>query len=251
MEEKNFRQFMDLKRLSTGTQNQYMIYFRMFNPKPQTQESVDAFLVEHNNTVARAFLRNYMDCSGNTALKIVKIRGCVLKKPVGVLSRDKVMEMVDAADDDYTKLAIRLMFEGGLRVSELCGLRLKDVDLGKCSLIAIGKRQKRITARFTMVTRDLINGLHAGDDLETLIMPFTRFQIWHRINLLGRQVFGEDARIHPHVFRHSCASFLWEQTRDIVKVKEYLNHESIATTDRYTHITDKEEVNRMWEAAFT
>lgn len=172
-----------------------------------------------------------------------------------VLSEQEVAEMLDAVTgDDPRSLRDRAMLEilygCGLRVSELCALKLDDVIadgellriLGKGSkerVVPLGSAAGRALARYLASSR----GIFAKDGAATscvfvtrLAKPFTRQGVFKMIRERAAAVGIAADRISPHVLRHSYASHMLSHGADIRAIQELLGHADISTTQIYTHV---------------
>jgi site-specific recombinase XerD len=162
-----------------------------------------------------------------------------------------------------------LLFHAGLRVSEICGLNLDDVRLGRNDaegkLLVRGKGSKE---RIVPITPELWRLLHdhflqraAVDKLHSPLFvqanrwearptgkPWTPRMIERRVKDWGRQVevdafrAGEliqAGRVTAHRFRHSFATELLEAGADLRQVQQLLGHEDVSTTAIYTEVTDR------------
>jgi len=144
---------------------------------------------------------------------------------------------------------IQLLYASGLRVSELVGLKLTDIDLDQSLVSALGKGDKRRFVPFGEIARDsLVRYLRdvrprwalKGESVHLFLTErgtgMTRQGFW---KLLGRYArFAGVARsISPHKLRHSFATHLLERGADLRAVQTMLGHADIATTQVYTHVT--------------
>ena len=140
---------------------------------------------------------------------------------------------------------MELLYASGIRVSELCGLRLSD--LSDCTVKVRGKGRKE---RIVPVGKRAIEAVdhylnHHRGAIETDAPLFVsksgkglhRVAIWSLIRKYGKEA-GIDKRISPHTLRHSFATHLLERGADLRLIQDMLGHEDINTTDRYTHISD-------------
>jgi integrase/recombinase XerD len=174
----------------------------------------------------------------------------LLAAPVGdepVARRDRAM--------------LEVLYGTGLRVSELVGLSLGDIDLDAALLRAFGKGSKeRIVPIGGPATRALVAGLGEGGrpamvperwrrrgDAEALFLGarggrLTRQGAWDVLRRHGERV-GLTGRLSPHVLRHSCATHMLDHGADIRVVQELLGHASISTTQVYTLVSTE----RLWE----
>ena len=171
-----------------------------------------------------------------------------------VLSVDEVtaiIDSVDSASGAWTALRDRAILEilygCGLRVSEACGLLISHVYLAEGFVRVVGKGDKeRLVPLGEMAADAFARYLDARppaaepafDDVAFLNKnghPLSRVAIF---NLVKKQalVAGVNKEISPHTFRHSFATHLIENGADLRVVQEMLGHESILTTEIYTHI---------------
>lgn len=138
-------------------------------------------------------------------------------------------------------LMVRAGLAGGFRVSELCNLQVPELDLGeRTALVLHGKGDKD---RVVPLAANLIPGLAAwlGNRAAGYVFPGPggrrlnprTFQL--RLKRLATFA-GIARRIHPHVLRHTCATALLRRGANIRQVQTILGHESISTTERYTHV---------------
>jgi integrase/recombinase XerD len=156
-----------------------------------------------------------------------------------------------AAPDRQTKEGVRdaaileTIYASGLRVSEVCGLNLCDVDDhfvrvkgkgGKERLVPIGQAAIAAIDAYLLCPRK-------EEKEEALFLTekgkrIDRFLVWKRIKQYAKAA-GIEKRISPHTLRHSFATHLLDNGADLRVIQEMLGHASISTTDRYTHISQK------------
>ena len=170
-----------------------------------------------------------------------------------VLKDDQIHTLIDkparAGDDDARDardLAIvELLYGSGLRVSELCGLRHEDLDLGRCEVRVWGKGAKQ---RLVPLSEPAVGALrdwlqrHRG----SFITGETPAEVIF-LNQRGRAMTPRDVRrvldrrsvvpTHPHALRHTFATHLLDGGADLRTVQELLGHADIATTQIYTHVS--------------
>ena len=182
------------------------------------------------------------------------------------LAEEEVARLLAApvGDDPIARrdrAVLEVLYGTGLRVSELVGLSLGDVDLDASLLRAFGKGSKeRIVPVGTHATRALVAWLGEGGrpalvprqwrrrgDAEAVFLGqrggrLTRQGAWDVLRRRGEQV-GLAGRLSPHVLRHSCATHMLDHGADIRVVQELLGHASISTTQVYTLVSTE----RLWE----
>ena len=176
--------------------------------------------------------------------------GRLLDAPVGdgpVVLRDRAM--------------LEVLYGTGVRVSELVGLSLGDIDLDGALLRAFGKGSKeRIVPIGVPAVRALVAWLGPSGrpalapeqwrrrgDAEAVFLNarggrLSRQGAWDVLNRYARQI-GLEGKLSPHVLRHSCATHMLDHGADIRAVQELLGHASISTTQVYTLVSTE----RLWE----
>ena len=155
------------------------------------------------------------------------------------------------------RMAAEFLFATGVRVAELAGLCDGDIDLTASVITIIGKgsRQRRVYVPDSEIRELIIAYRHARDARERLTDAFLVNSRGgaaspQYIRRLVRQL-GENAaltrRVTPHMFRHSVATYLFEEGVDIRYVQRLLGHRSIVTTEIYTHVADAALKSRVIE----
>ncbi|MGD0783787.1 MAG: site-specific tyrosine recombinase, partial [Candidatus Aminicenantales bacterium] len=146
------------------------------------------------------------------------------------------------------KAMLEVMYASGLRVSELVGLRINDVRLrdgfllcrgkgGKERLVPLGKSAVEAVRRYLDEARPSLFKKPTEDlFLSRLGTKFTRQGYWKTLKGYARRA-GLEAKIHPHVLRHTFATHLLERGADLRSVQLMLGHSQITTTQIYTHVS--------------
>ncbi|PJJ76036.1 integrase/recombinase XerD [Thermoflavifilum aggregans] len=183
-------------------------------------------------------------------LELPKIR----RKLPDVLTVEEIDRMIAAIDLSKpegmrNKAMLETLYSCGLRVSELICLRISDLypEVGFIRVIGKGNKQ-RLVPIGTLALKYIDLYLHhvrvhlspQPGDRDILFLnrrgrPLTRVMVFHIVKSLA-QAAGIRKNISPHTFRHSFATHLLEGGADLKAVKDMLGHESITTTEIYTHI---------------
>jgi integrase/recombinase XerC len=189
----------------------------------------------------------------------------------GFLTRDQVLEIFSAAearalDGGFLPLRdlaiVELFYSTGLRVSELQGLDLSNLDLVAERVRVLGKgRKERIVPVGRMAVAALRRYYPRRDEIQMLVRDADRRAVFltqrgRRISV--RQVqnvvtrflekVAEGSGLSTHSLRHSFATHLLDGGADLLAVKEMLGHASLSTTQIYTH-TSRERMQRIYRQA--
>ena len=169
-----------------------------------------------------------------------------------VLSVDEVTAIIDSVDLGKTgglrdRAILEVLYGCGLRVSELSSLKMSKVFLDDGFVKVIGKGNKQRLVPLGEMAADAISAYlpvrpvpaaAAYEDylfLNRFGKPLSRVSIFNMVKTQAMAA-GVNKEISPHTFRHSFATHLIENGADLRIVQEMLGHESILTTEIYTHI---------------
>jgi integrase/recombinase XerD len=168
------------------------------------------------------------------------------------LARSEVQAMLESDGDGDAALRIRdraileTFYAGGLRVSEVAGLRLEDAKLELGYVLVRGKGDKERVVPLGRAAQECVQ-LYLRDGRPRLLngknsallfigrrgQPLTRQRLWQMV----RGSSGKAGRkASPHMLRHSCATHMVENGADLRTVQTILGHADISTTQVYTHV---------------
>ncbi|MGN1226396.1 MAG: site-specific tyrosine recombinase/integron integrase [Candidatus Cryptobacteroides sp.] len=163
-----------------------------------------------------------------------------------VLSVEEVCSILDAAANTRDRAILEVLYGCGLRVSELCSLKISQVYLDELFVKVMGKGSKERLVPMAESTAEAIS-LYLAERKEsdskhedTLFLnrfgaALSRVAIFNLVKDTALRA-GVTKNISPHTFRHSFATHLIENGADLRVVQEMLGHESILTTEIYTHV---------------
>lgn len=178
-----------------------------------------------------------------------------------LLDTDRAMQLLDGGiEDDFIghrdQAMLELFYSSGLRLSELVGLNLDQLDLPAGLVQVQGKGNK---GRVLPVGRKALEALQAWLPLRALTNPqdgavFISQQgrrlgaraVQLRVRQAGVRELGQ--HLHPHMLRHSFASHLLESSQDLRSVQDLLGHADIGTTQIYTHL-DFQHLAKVYDQA--
>jgi len=179
-------------------------------------------------------------------------------------TRSPLPEPVAQALQARDAALIETLYGAGLRVSALAGLTLNDLDLSAASpsVRVLGKGRKERVVPLNPVARDKLKGwlaerpvLAVRAEAAPTAVVFLGLKgqamgaraMQRRLHEIARAA-GIERHVHPHMLRHSFATHLLDAGADLRGIQELLGHASLATTQRYTHIS-AERLIRAYDAA--
>ena len=184
-----------------------------------------------------------------------------------VMTEGEIERLLDSCDDagrSEKKIAtglrdrtmIEMAYDCGLRASELCALKISDIDETSGVMYVRGKGDKERMVPYVGTLRSAVRKyldearpilLGKGGDTQVakkndfLFLSATgramnRGELWNIVQKRGKRAGIARARLHPHVLRHSFATHLQRRGMDLRTLQELLGHSSIATTEKYAHL---------------
>jgi integrase/recombinase XerD len=222
---------------------------------PSAARNLAAIRGFHKYLITDGFAQN------DPAVNIETPRGW--KRLPKTLNSEDVEALLDQPDRTTSiglrdKAMLELLYATGLRVSELVGLRLQDVNLERGYLVVIGKGSKEravpmgeaamaaVRTYLDSARRGLLN-IKESDSLfiSSQRRQITRQMFWERIKFYTRKA-GIAQNISPHTLRHSFATHLLDNGADLRAVQAMLGHSDISTTQIYTHVS-RERLRKIHE----
>lgn len=195
-------------------------------------------------------LNQYMETDPTLLLESPKI-GEKLPEVLSVEEIDKIIDSIDlsSSEGQRNRAIIETLYSCGLRVSELCNLKLSDLYLKEGFIKVEGKGSKQ---RLVPISRSAIDEIELylyvrnqidikpgfEDYLFVSILRkknLSRIMVFHIVKELAEKA-GITKVISPHTFRHSFATHLLENGANLRVIQTMLGHEEIGTTEIYTHI---------------
>jgi integrase/recombinase XerC len=183
------------------------------------------------------------------------------------LTVDETFRVMDAPQEDAARAEplrlrdaamLELLYGAGVRVSELAGMRLIDVEHrerrvrvlgkgGKERIVPFGQAAARALEGYLAVRPDLRSPRTGEQHPDALFLgqlgtKLSTRQVQNVVHRYGALGAGR-GDLHPHALRHSCATHLLDAGADLRSIQELLGHSSLSTTQRYTHVS----VDRLME----
>jgi len=181
------------------------------------------------------------------------------KKLVSFLPIDEAMALMDAKTLDAgarvrDAAVLELLYATGLRVSELSGLDLDDLDRSQQTVRVLGKgRKERVVPYGSRAATALSayltgRGIGAGPLFANRRGGRLTVRSLHTIVRRSAAATGITRRVSPHTLRHTFATHLLDAGADLRVIQELLGHSRLSTTQRYTHV-GADQLMRVYDAA--
>ncbi len=169
--------------------------------------------------------------------------------PFSEAEMEKLLQQIPFTNDfegQRDKLIIELLYTTGIRRAELISLKLHDVDLNRCTMLVLGKRNKERIVPLLASTKNLFKDyFDKRKDLEKVIderhifLLKSGFKIYETLvyRVINRYLSEVSSKVKksPHILRHTFATHMLNKGADLNSVKELLGHSSLASTQVYTH----------------
>ncbi len=254
-------QDLEVRGLAKHTTSEYLRYARLFatyhkrSPRDMGEREVQQFLMHRlvDDRVSHATLKVSV-----AALRF--LYGTTLKRPdvavaiaypkvksalPDILSGSEIDRVLEALEEPKYRAIVMATYGAGLRISEVCALRVADIDSkrmllhvrdskgGRDRYVPLPERVLFMLRRYWVAARpqgpELFPGKEPG-------RPISVDAVRHHLHAAALKA-GLQKRVTPHVLRHSFATHLLELGTDIRVIQMLLGHTSIATTLRYARVT--------------
>ncbi len=194
-------------------------------------------------------VRNILTSNPGENLSIPRVER-YLPETLNVSAMTRLLESVSSADPLglRDRAMLELLYASGLRVSELCSVRLESLDLeeglirvtgkgNKTRLVPVGLPAKEAISRYLQLERPKLVSRRSGAEifLSARGRKLTPQRVWQLIKRYAARA-GLEANVYPHLFRHSFATHLLAGGADLRIIQELLGHADISTTQVYTHV---------------
>lgn len=158
---------------------------------------------------------------------------------------------IETKEGQREKLILEILYGCGIRVSELVNIKIKDIDFSNKTILIFGKGSKERIVSFGDYARDIINiyikdgrlKFLSGIESEYLVVGDKQENLTtRRIQQIIDDIIKRTSiklNVTPHMFRHTFATHLLDNGCDLLAVQELLGHESLASTEIYTHVSNE------------
>lgn len=166
---------------------------------------------------------------------------------------DEIFEIpnLDTSYGQRERVILEILYGSGVRVSELVNIKLKDIDFSESSILIFGKGSKERIVYFGEYAKEMIKIYINDGRSELLDRIHSEYLIvgknsskltTRRIEQIIDDIIKRSSiklNITPHMFRHTFATHLLDNGCDLLVVQELLGHESLASTEIYTHVSNE------------
>jgi len=237
--------YEDFKKLSRPVTEYYS-----FLNKKELSKSSQARAISSLRTYCKFLERNDVPAPELRDLKLPKVEK-KLPKPISLEEFDRLVDAAVGKNDAHTyrnRLCLYLMFGLGLRVSELIDLNVESVHLDEGTLLVVGKGSKERVLPLSSALIEMLSTYLSTHRKEicfdvaerALIINkksnrASRIDIWRWLDAWSKTA-GFKERVHPHQFRHACATSLLQGGANLRSIQVLLGHTSLQTTQMYTSV---------------
>ena len=190
----------------------------------------------------------YLPVNVGAAIRLPKVRGTLAER---ILDMDAVLHMLALERNVRNKALLRLLYLGGLRISEACGLRVRDLsprdDAGQVTVFGKGGKTRAVLLKASM-WQDLARLRGADPDAAVFRSregggALDPSQV-HRIVKLAATRAGLSAAVSAHWLRHAHVSHALDRGAPVHLVQATVGHASLGTTSRYAHARPSDSSSR-------
>ena len=281
---KDIRKYSEHTVISYGEDIADFLLFLKKDDKSKSQvekETIRLFLLElTNRKLSHTSIKRYLAALRHFYKYLYKYKGYDInpfititspkkeKKLPAFLSNQEMIEFLDANEKrtDFLKLRdqaiLELMFSSGLRASEVINAKISDFDFSQRTLKVLGKGNKERIVPFGRKAKDCLL-LYLKENRHLLLQDkkdngfiflsnhgeqLSERGLEHIISNCAFKA-GFSLKVHPHMIRHSFATYMLNNGMDLRMLQELLGHSSIATTAIYTHIS-LEDLKKTYDECF-
>jgi len=195
------------------------------------------------------FLRRFLEWAGRPRSLVPVVRKPSAPEP-RTLQEEDVDRLLEASRDLMDVLIVSLLYETGLRSSELLGLRARDIDLERGEIVVrSGKYGKRRIVFLGPLSRKALEARLPGLRPNDPGIPLTYNALYKRLRTLARRAGLENYGLRPHVLRHTFATEALRRGLSLAALQRILGHSDLKVTQLYLHLT-LEDVRTEYERAF-
>ena len=244
------REFSDFNLIDSDVLNLFVMELRHRNT---SGKSIKRYLSSIRVFFTFLIDNNQIEVNPALAIKTPKVERDLPK----IIDFDDLKKMMTINSSKYKELRsvlmIELLYSCALRVSELVGINLEDIDMDEGFVKVIGKGSKSRFSPVGQTTIDVLKRyikLRPKCDSNALFVNKKNTRISSRTvqNIVKRRALevGVSINVHPHMLRHAAATHFLQSSHDLRTVQEYLGHKSIKSTQVYTHL-DFLELSKVYD----
>ena len=240
----HFLKFLEHREINKDNTEDYLINLSDFQYSDNTKKRIYSSI--------KAFLNFAMESNLIDKFEILNIKTKSKEELPDVLQVSEIENLINFYNHDTflssrNRTIIDFMYSTGCRVSELCDLKLSDIDLSEefARLDGKGNKQRIVPIGSLLLINlqlylEIRNSIHKANSVYLFLTKnfkqLDRTAVFRIIKSTGSKV-GIKSKIYPHSLRHSAATHMLEGGCDLRTVQEFLGHSSVSTTQIYTKVT--------------
>lgn len=263
IQEQHFKEWLESKSLKPESVKDYLFYYGKVSLESiDDPDYINHFLTDYkNNYVVRSFLKNLFEYLGKK-IDLPKITGRTKSRIPKVITEEEVLNIAEAMGNERNKLMVLISFYGGLRRGGLLKIRPCDFNWNECKDFpfltdeALIKKYGRLRViekgdqeGIALIPGKLMVriGRFIKNDLNIISNPNAMNEKMFKIGVRRWAAILDNAslkalgkKIHPHLLKHSCGTYLLKKGMDIRYIQKALRHLKISSTQIYTHVEEED-----------
>jgi len=250
---KNYDRYLTLNYDAQNTIEAYRNCFEKFifeNNRVYRMSKIDLenYFMEYTKRYSNSYY-NQMLSSVNIIYKLLgqpfKLKGIsykrVIEKPIDILSKNELIETFKSIKNLKHKVIISVLYLGGLRVSELLNMELRNIDFEN-KRILIKSSKNNISGYFPIndkFVKTLSEYIEQYSPSKYLVegRSGVKYSATSVRNIVKNKI-KSGKRLYPHLLRHTCLTNLVDEGHNTVKVQVFARHKTPKSTQRYYHISN-------------
>ena len=181
-----------------------------------------------------------MVLSINIKMEIGRKKGKLKEKRLqDTLTEDEVKKLFGAAESQRDEIIFKLLYFTGMRVNEVIHIEKRDINFKEDFIkirAEITKTRQEANQPIPKLLKPFLESWCKYKKDDERVMPLTKQRVWQIVKYYVKKV-GIQKSIHPHSFRHTYGTHVYEKTGDLGKVQELLRHKSLSSTGIYKHLS--------------
>jgi len=155
------------------------------------------------------------------------------------MTEEEVFRLFGSASSERDRLILKILYYTGMRVNEAIQFTKADINFKEEVIRIRSETTKTKREAMQPIPKPLFEDLKRASDFledDKRIIPLTKQRVWQIVREYVKKA-KINKNVHPHTFRHTYGTHIYEKTEDLGKVQELLRHDSLSSTGIYKHLS--------------